>query len=261
MQSIGILTETRMNNQAKWVVLTGATRGIGRGIARQVAKEGYDLILPVRDIDSAAGVVQEIEGFNRRVVLYRCDLARPEHVTQFADTMLQEHGAPWGFISCAGMTCDGLSFQLDLAKVQQTFQVNLFSTMQLVGKLAMPMGRAGGGRMVLVSSVSAWLGNRGNAPYAATKGGLQAFMKSVLEEFSRRGLTINSVLPGFIATDMTGGRDEWLEKMAKRIPAQRVGTVADVANAVSFLLAESSGFINGAELAVDGGMSATLGLY
>lgn len=249
-----------MNSLAKWVVLTGATRGIGRGIALDAARAGYDLILPVRDMAAGDLLASQVQALGRQAILYPCDLAQEAQVTQFADTCLQRHGAPWGMVSCAGMTCDGLSFQLDLPKVRETFQVNLFSTMQLIGKLAMPMGRAGGGRIVLVSSVSAWLGNRGNAAYAATKGGLQAYMKSVLEEFSRRGVTINTVLPGFIATDMTQGRDAWLDKMSKRIPAQRTGTVEDVAAAVSFLLSERSAFINGAELPVDGGMSATLGL-
>ncbi|TVT86080.1 SDR family NAD(P)-dependent oxidoreductase [Pseudomonas sp. H3(2019)] len=249
-----------MNNHSKWVVLTGATRGIGRAIAGHLAQAGYDLILPTRDPATAEHVALELKMLGARAVVYPCDLSIAQQVEDFAKTVLKEMGTPYGFVSCAGMTCDGLSFQLDIAKVQKTFQVNLFSTMQLTGQFAMPMGRAGGGRIVLISSVSAWLGNRGNAAYAATKGGLQAYMKSVLEEFSRRGVTINAVLPGFINTDMTQGRDEWIERMSKRIPAQRVGTPDDVANAVGFLLAPGASYINGAELAVDGGMSATLGL-
>lgn len=250
-----------MNDSSKFIVLTGATRGIGRCIATHVAKAGHDVVIPSRDPEASYPIRQELEALGARVAVYPCDLGKPDQVDEFARAVLREKGTPYALISCAGMTCDGLSFQLDFDKVRETFQVNLFSTMQLTGHFAMPMGRTGAGRIILISSVSAWLGNRGNAAYAATKGGLQAYMKSVLEEFSRRGVTINCVLPGFIDTDMTQGRDLWLERMTKRIPAQRVGTPDDVANAVTFLLSPGAAFVNGAELVIDGGMSATLGLH
>lgn len=249
-----------MSNSSEFIVLTGATRGIGRCIATHVANARLDLVIPSRNPESTTSLRHELEALGARVSVYPCDLGKPDQVDAFARTVLKERGTPYGLISCAGMTCDGLSFQLDFDKVRETFQVNLFSTMQLIGHFAMPMGRAGNGRIILVSSVSAWLGNRGNAAYAATKGGLQAYMKSVLEEFSRRGVTINCVLPGFINTDMTQGRDLWLERMSKRIPAQRIGSPDDVASAVTYLLSPGAAFVNGAELVVDGGMSATLGL-
>lgn len=249
-----------MKTNLKWVILTGGTRGIGRGIARYLAAQGYPLVLTYRNPNGIEEQVAELEAMNVPVRTWQCDLSKAEQIDTFATEYLELHGAPYGLVCCAGMTADGLSFQMNLSDVKETFQVNLFSTMQLISRFAMPMGRANMGRIVLMSSVSSRLGNRGNSVYSATKGALQAYMRSILEEFSRRGVTVNAILPGFIDTEMTQGRAGWQERIQTRIPAQRLGTVDDVAHAVSFLLSDHAGFVNGTELTVDGGMSATLGL-
>lgn len=250
-----------MQSQRKKVFVTGATRGIGNGVARHLASQGFDLIITYRSSAADVELVQNsCREFGAEVIGYHCDLANPEDVEQIAQQVLDDHGVPYGLVTCAGISADGLSFQLDLQQAQQAFQVNVFSSMQLVSKFIMPMGRLDQSRIVFVSSVSSKLGNRGNAVYSATKGAMQSYMRSIIEEFARRGVTINTVLPGFIDTEMTQGRDGWKETILKRIPAHRLGTVEDVAAMIGFLFTDQAGFINGAELTVDGGMSATLGL-
>ncbi|MBO9489808.1 SDR family oxidoreductase [Endozoicomonas sp. G2_1] len=250
-----------MHRERKSVLLTGGTRGIGRAVATYLAKNNFDLILTYRNNDeSLSELLNECNLAGANVFPIKCDLANSHDVDSTTETLLAENRIPYGIVCCAGMSSDSLSFQFNSDSVKKIFQVNLFSTMQLVSKLIMPMSRMDSSRIIFISSVASKHGNRGNSIYSATKGAIQSYMRSVIEEFSRRGLTMNAILPGFIDTELTQGRANWADSMLNRIPVQRLGKPNDIATLVDFLLSPNASFINGSELIVDGGMTATLGL-
>ncbi|MEM7157007.1 MAG: SDR family NAD(P)-dependent oxidoreductase [Myxococcota bacterium] len=242
------------------VLLTGGTRGIGRATAQRLATQGYELIIASRDARAGDAVRRELVAAGGRASHYPCDLGDARQVDALVDHVLQRHGPPYGVVCNAAVTADALTSQLDLDQITSTFRVNLFSTMQMVARLGRPMSRARRGRLVFMSSISSQLGNRGNAVYSATKGALESFMRSVVDELSRRSITINCVLPGFIDTGLTAGYENLRDRIETRIPARRLGTPEDVAAVVSFLLSPQAAYVNGVCLRVDGGVSASLGL-
>ena len=243
-------------------VVTGGARGIGAVVARRLAEDG--LAVAVLDLDEAAcaDVVKEIENAGGRALAVGVDVADEAAVQAGVDRIVAELGAPTVLVNNAGITRDNLIFKMTTSDWDQVMGVHLRGSFLMTRAVQAHMTKAGHGRIVNLSSTSAQ-GNRGQVNYAAAKGGLESFTKTLAIELGRFGITANAIAPGFIDTPMlsaTADRlgmsyDDFLAAGAKTIAVGRVGTPDDIAQAVSFFVDERSSYVNGQVLAVAGGPS------
>ncbi len=188
------------------------------------------------------------------------DLSDVAAVDRFA-LGLEDEPAYRGFVHVAGQTYDTLAAVMDPARAAEVMQVNLFAATRLVNALIRPMTRARSGRIVFIGSVTALQANVGNAAYAASKGALLAYARTLAIESARRGVTVNTVAPGFVATDMMAPYAAYADTMAKQIPAGRFASPEDVAGVVAFLVSDAAAYVTGAVLPVDGGLTAQIGVH
>jgi 3-oxoacyl-[acyl-carrier protein] reductase len=234
-------------------LVTGASKGIGAAIARELAADGWAVAVNYRsDEDGANATVKAIEQAGGRAVALQGDVAdgAPEDLFERAE---QELGPVFALINNAGVTADGLAIQLDDEAWDKVVNTNLTAAFRMTRQAIRPMIRARYGRVINVASVVGPRANAGQANYAAAKAGLIGMTKTVAAEVARRGVTVNAVAPGFIETDMT---KDLPEKALEVIPARRTGKPEEVAAAVRFLASDDAGYVTGTTLFVDGGMSA-----
>jgi 3-oxoacyl-[acyl-carrier protein] reductase len=196
----------------------------------------------------------------RSVSARSLDLSDAVAVDGFAES-LEVEGGYLGFVHVAGQTYDTLAAVMDAEKAQAVMQVNLFAATRIVNALVRDMSRARKGRIVFMGSVTALQANVGNAAYAASKGALLAYARTLAIESARRGVTVNYVAPGFVKTDMMAGYAAYHETMQKQIPAGRFATPEDVAGIVAFLISDQAAYVTGAVLPVDGGLTAQIGVH
>ena len=239
----------------KRVLVTGASRGIGRATAVALARGGYEVVLNYRDREDAAQAVRaEIEAAGGRASTLRFDVADRAAARAAIEAELSERGAFWGLVLNAGVTADGPFAGMSGEAWDRVLTTNLDGFYNVVQPLVMPMVQLrAGGRIVVMTSISGQNGNRGQANYAASKAGLIAAAKSLAQELAKRNVTVNCVAPGLIETDMTAAipRDEVLE----RIPLRRFGKPEEVASAVEYLFSDGAAYVTGQVLAVNGGMA------
>ncbi|MEU1837793.1 3-oxoacyl-ACP reductase FabG [Micromonospora chersina] len=244
-------------------VVTGAARGIGAGVARRLARDGF--AVAVVDLDEAAAqpVVDEIEAAGGRALAVGADVADEQAVRAAVDRIAGELGEPTVLVNNAGITRDNLLFKMTADDWDAVVNVHLRGSFLMTRAVQGHMTGAGWGRIVNLSSTSA-LGNRGQANYAAAKAGLQGFTKTLALELGKFGVTANAIAPGFIETEMTAATatrlgvpfEEFKRAAAAQIPVARTGTPEDIAHAVSFFVSEGAGFVNGQVLYVAGGPKA-----
>ncbi|GHJ53694.1 3-oxoacyl-ACP reductase [Nonomuraea sp. TT08I-71] len=244
-------------------VVTGAARGIGAGVARRLARDGF--AVAVVDLDEAAArpVVDEIEAAGGRALAVGADVADEQAVRAAVDRIAGELGEPAVLVNNAGITRDNLLFKMTADDWDAVVNVHLRGSFLMSRAVQGYLTGAGWGRIVNLSSTSA-LGNRGQANYAAAKAGLQGFTKTLALELGKFGVTVNAIAPGFIETEMTAATaarlgvpfEEFKRAAAAQIPVARTGTPEDIAHAVSFFVSEGAGFVNGQVLYVAGGPKA-----
>ena len=243
-----------MSNGA--VIVTGASRGIGEAIARELAAAGHSLALVARSADKLQELAAEI-GTGDNVIACPGDISDFEDVQRIVTEVNEKCGGIYGLVNNAGMTRDGLLVRMSPENWQAPLDVNLNGTFYFTRAVAPLMMRARTGRIINISSVIGLTGNAGQANYAASKAGIIALTKSVAKELGSRGVTCNAVAPGFIATDMTADLPEKVQAdMLAQIPLKRFGEGKDVAGVVKFLLSQEASYITGQTLVVDGGMIA-----
>ncbi|SDY36708.1 3-oxoacyl-[acyl-carrier-protein] reductase [Tessaracoccus flavus] len=232
------MTESRV------VLVTGGSKGIGRAMAEAFRDAGYRVAATYR----SGGVPDGVLGVT-------CDITDQGQVDQAFETIEKELGPVEVLVANAGVTRDTLLMRMSDDDWQTVIDTNLTGTFRVVRRAARPMMRARFGRIVLISSVVALLGSPGQINYSSSKAALVGMARSLTRELGTRNVTANVVAPGFIETDMTSvlGEDT-IADYRKRIPAGRLGSVDDVARAVLFLANDSSGYISGAVLPVDGGL-------
>lgn len=236
---------------ARIALVTGASRGIGRAIAATLAAQGCTVIGTATSEAGAAAIAQALPGVHGRVLNVTDDAATDALV----DAVVKEFGALHVLVNNAGITRDTLAMRMkdeDWDAVQDT---NLRAVFRLCRAAIRPMMKQRHGRIVNITSVVGASGNAGQANYAAAKAGVAGMTRALARELGSRGITVNCVAPGFIATDMTDALAE-AQKAAllAQIPAGRLGTPEEVAHAVAFLASEGAGYVSGAELHVNGGM-------
>jgi 3-oxoacyl-[acyl-carrier protein] reductase len=233
-------------------LVTGASRGIGAAVARELAADGWAVGVNYRsDADGAAATVAAIEGAGGQALAVGGD------VTNGAADIFGPVEERFGTVTClvnnAGISRDGLAMQLGDDEWDDVLQTNLTAAFRMTRHAVKKMVRARQGRIINIASVVGPRANAGQANYAAAKAGLIGFTKTVAAEVAKRGVTVNAVAPGFIATDMTA---DLLDGAIERIPARRAGTPEDVAAAVRFLASDAAGYVTGTTVFVDGGLSA-----
>jgi len=237
-------------------LVTGASRGIGRTVARHLARLGALVLVNFAQNTAAAEeTVRLIADAGGRAELAPFDVADAEAVQTVVPRLLERVGRCDILVNNAGMTIDGLVLRMKATDWDRVMAVNLRGTFNCTKAVARGMVRAHYGRIVNLTSIIASMGNAGQAAYAAAKAGIVGFTKSVARELAGRDITVNAVAPGFIETDMTTSLPESTRsEYVKLIPAGRLGTPEEVADAVAFLVRPESGYITGQVIGVNGGL-------
>jgi 3-oxoacyl-[acyl-carrier protein] reductase len=238
----------------KIALVTGASRGIGRGIALALAGEGATVVAGARG-DHAADTVAQIAAAGGRAEAVALDVTDSAAIDAVVAGVLARHGRIDVLVNNAGITRDQLMLRMKRDDWDQVIATNLTAAFACVQAVVKPMVKQRGGRIISISSVVGQMGNAGQANYAASKAGLIGFSKALARELASRQVTVNVVAPGLIDTEMTRAITEKAQgDWAAQIPAGRLGTPADVAAAVSFLASDEASYITGQVLAVNGGM-------
>lgn len=235
-------------------LVTGSSRGIGRAIALRLARSGFAVTLHCRErVDEAARVAAEIRGFGGQVSILCFDVRERAAARQALDGDVGAHGAYYGIVLNAGIARDNAFPALSDEDWDDVIDTSLDGFFNVLRPLVMPMVRAKqGGRVVVLSSVSGIVGNRGQVNYSAAKAGLIGAAKALAVELASRNITVNCVAPGPIATEMTAGAP--LEEMLKAVPMRRVGTPEEVAATVAFLMSDEAGYVTRQVIGVNGGI-------
>lgn len=241
------------------VIVTGGSRGLGLGIARTLHRAGYRVIVVARKQSRELIVaMEEAERANAGSFHFvSFDLSEVEQIADFTQSIHKCFGAIYGLVNNAGISFEGVLAMMPTSQIEQLVRVNTVSPIVLTKHVVRMMMANGGGRIVNVASVTACTGYSGLSVYAATKASLTGFTRSLAREVGRVGITVNSVAPGFVDTDMTHGlTKEQRQKIERRSALRRLADVDDVANAVEFLLGDGAKNITGTVITVDAGNTA-----
>jgi 3-oxoacyl-[acyl-carrier protein] reductase len=243
--------------QGKTALVTGASRGIGRAIAVELARGGARLALNYAGNQAAAEEALRLvrEAGSPEARLFQFDVADPVAVGKAVDEVVSTMGGLHILVNNAGIALDQLVMRIKDDDWQRQLDVNLSGAFHLIRAATRPMMKARGGSIVNLTSVVGEMGNAGQAAYAATKAGLIGLTKSVARELASRNVRVNAVAPGYIDTDMTASLPaDAKQKMAEMIPLGRLGSVEDVAAAVAWLCSDQASYVTGEVLRVNGGM-------
>lgn len=238
----------------KTILVTGASRGIGRAIALRLARDGYDVAVHYHNhLEYAEAVAQEIRTLGCKTRLLQFDIADRAATRAALEADIAEHGAPYGVVCNAGIAADNAFPALTDAEWDGVLRTNLDGFYNVLHPLVMPMIQTRKpGRIVTLSSVSGIAGNRGQVNYSAAKAGIIGATKALAIELAKRDITVNCVAPGLIDTEMV--EPHVLEEALKIIPAKRMGKPEEVAATVSFLMSKDAAYITRQVISVNGGM-------
>ena len=239
----------------KIVLITGSARGIGKSIARLFAQQGAQVVIADILQDEIDKTVDEFASEGLKAAGFQCNITSEEEVENFMKNIYQQFGSIDILVNNAGITADTLFIRMKKIDWDKVINVNLTGTFICTQKAAKYMMRQRHGKIVNISSVIGFIGNFGQANYAASKGGIIAFTKSVSKELASRNINVNAVAPGFIRTAMTDTLPEEIQqKYLENISLKRFGTPEDVGKLVLFLSSEDSDYITGQTIIIDGGM-------
>jgi 3-oxoacyl-[acyl-carrier protein] reductase len=241
------------------VLVTGASRGLGLGIARQLISSGYRVIAIARNdnIQFADARAQAEASSPGSFIFCSLDLAEIEKIPSFMSQLRKNHGPIYGLVNNAGISYEGALALMPTEQIERLVRVNTLSPIILTKYVVRSMMSQGEGRIVNVSSIIASTGYKGLSVYGATKSSLLGFSRSLAREVGRMNITVNSIAPGFIDTELTHSLDEESRnKIMRRSALHRLSEVKDVANAVEFLLSDKTKNITGTVITVDAGSTA-----
>lgn len=243
--------------EGKVALVTGASRGIGREVAIQLAAKGANVIVNYAGSKEAAEqVVKEIKDAGGQAVPYQCNVNDFTAVKDMVDYIAKEFGSIDIIVNNAGITKDNLLLRMSETEFDDVIDVNLKGTFNVCKHAVRYMLKKRQGRIINVASVVGIIGNTGQANYCASKAGIIGLTKSIAREVAAKGVTVNAVAPGFIQTDMTDVlSDKVKQELLESLPMKRIGKPADIANAVCFLASDDASYITGHVLEVNGGMN------
>lgn len=245
-----------MKVENKTVLITGASRGIGKSIAEEFAKNGANVAFTyLSSVEKGQALEIELGQYGTKIKGYRSDASDYASAEQLVNDVVVDFGNLDILINNAGVTRDTLLMRMSEEQWDDVLRINLKSVFNLTKAATKPMMRAKAGSIINITSVVGLMGNAGQANYSASKAGILGFTKSVAKELGSRNIRSNAIAPGFIETEMTGElNEEQLKEWTKSIPLKRAGQGKDIANACLFLGSEASSYITGQVLVVDGGM-------
>jgi 3-oxoacyl-[acyl-carrier protein] reductase len=237
------------------VLVTGSSRGIGRGIALRLARDGYDVVVHCRSrLAEAEAVAAEIRALGRGARCLQFDVADRARCAELLEADVAAHGAYYGVVCNAGLAHDTAFPAMSGEAWDTVIRANLDAFYNVLQPLVMPMvRRRAPGRIVTLSSVSGLVGNRGQVNYSAAKAGVIGATKALAVELAKRAITVNCVAPGLIETDLAAEHAP-IEEILKAVPAQRMGTVEEVAAVVAFLMSPDAAYVTRQVIAVNGGL-------
>ena len=239
----------------KVALVTGASQGIGRACALELAREGAAVALAARSIDKLEALAAEITSAGGSAKAFSLDIASEDSIKSCAKSVLADLGRVDILVNNAGITRDGLALRMKLADFDDVLRANLTGSFLLTQAVISSMMKSRWGRVINITSVVGETGAAGQANYAASKAGLIGLTKSLAREFASRNVTVNAIAPGFIETAMTDVLTEQQKSgILAQVPLARYGSVADIAAAVRFLASDGAGYITGHTLDVNGGM-------
>lgn len=237
-------------------IVTGAARGLGQVIARDLAASGATVACVDVNEELLAGTVESIQQAGGKAAAFACDVTDGDRVTAVVKEVVSQFGRLDILVNNAGVTRDNLVMRMKDEEWDLVLGINLRGTFLFTRAAAKPMSKGKRGRIINIASVSGMMGNPGQVNYSASKAGVIGLTRTVSKELSKRNITVNAVAPGFIATDMAAKLgDELLEQIKSETPLGRLGVPQDVADAVLFLASEAASFITGHVLVVDGGLT------
>ncbi|WP_100330880.1 3-oxoacyl-[acyl-carrier-protein] reductase [Bacillus xiapuensis] len=245
-----------MKLDGKSAIVTGASRGIGREIALELARQGADVVVNYAGNEAKANaVVQEIQALGRQAKAIQCNVADGEAVQKMVKQAVDTFGKVDILVNNAGITRDNLLMRMKEQEWDEVMNTNLKGVFLCAKAVTRPMMKQRSGRIINIASIVGVCGNPGQANYVAAKAGVIGFTKTAAKELASRGITVNAIAPGFITTDMTEDLPEEAKQgMLSQIPLARFGEPADIAKATVFLASEDAKYITGQTLHVDGGM-------
>lgn len=236
-------------------IVTGAGRGIGAAIAKQLASLGARIAVVSRTEANSSQIADTICKEGGIAHAYAVDVANFLAVQKLGENILSDFQKVDILVNNAGVTRDTLLLRMTIEEWDEVLETNLKGAFNFIKAVARPLIKQRSGRIINISSVIGLIGNAGQANYAASKAGLIGLTKSVAKELAGRGITVNAVAPGFIDTDMTAALSgDWRDRIVAQIPLGRIGKVEEIAAAVAFLASPQASYITGQVLTVDGGM-------
>jgi len=241
-----------------WILVTGGSRGIGRGLVDALAREGYEIIFTYKDSGPAAAQLEEgVRIAGGKAQGHCLDHTDEAAVQAFAADQLERRGAPYAIVNNVGVTRDVLMMQMTSHQWHEVVETNLNSAFYVTRPFVTAMAEQGNGVVLQISSVAGLKGVAGQVNYSSTKAALGAFTRSLALELGRFNVRVNAIAPGYIATDMTQSMSDAQRKSIKNsVPLRRIGTVEDVSALAVFLMNPSASYMTGQTFVVDGGLTA-----
>ncbi len=241
---------------SKAAIVTGGSRGIGAAIVKALAADGFDVaIIYQGSVERAESLAEEIRATGRNAIAVQCDVSSLEQVEKMTAEVVEKLGSVDVLVNNAGKTKDGLIMRMTEEDFDSIINTNLKGAFNCTKAVTPIMMKARSGRIVNISSVVGVTGNAGQANYAASKAGIIGLTKSAAKELATRGITVNSVAPGYVKTDMTEVlSDKVKEAILAQIPMKKCAEPEDIANVVSFLCSDKASYVTGQVINVDGGM-------
>lgn len=248
--------------KGKTVYVAGGSKGIGLGITNALAADGYDVSFSYRSsAGEAETVVNDLQAMypGQTFTSHQVDMSDRGQVDRFAG-LIGDTANLYGLVYNAGGSYDTLAAMVDQERAEALFQTNFWAMTRLAGAAARPLMRARDGRIVTIGSITAQMGVQGNSIYAASKGAMLSYIRTLAIELARRGITANYVSPGYIDTDLMAPYADYREAVEKQIPLRRFGSTGEVGALIRFLFSPLAGYITGSAIPIDGGVSAGLSI-
>jgi 3-oxoacyl-[acyl-carrier protein] reductase len=253
------MADTKMAKATRTVLVTGASRGLGLGIARQLAGAGYHVIALARQKTKAVteAIAEAKRAKNGSLHFVSFDLGKVDEIADLVKNLRKDFGPLFGLVNNAAVGHDGALAMMHNSQIEELIRVNTLSPIVLTKYVVRAMMSQRAGRVVNVASIIGFTGYSGLSVYAATKASMIGFTRSLAREVGRLGINVNAVAPGFLDTDMTHGlAGEQRQRVVRRSALRRLAEVEDVANAVEYLLSDKARNISGTVLTVDAGATA-----